>query len=40
MGNLKNNTNESIYKNIFTNIENKLLVTKGESEMGRGKLGV
>ena len=40
MENLKNNTNESIYKNIFTDIENNLLPTKGESEMGRGKLGV
>ena len=41
--NLKNNTNESIYRteNRFTDIENKLMVTKGESRGGgRDKLGV
>ena len=32
MWNLRNNTNESIYK---TDIENKLMVTKGEREVGR-----
>ena len=38
--NLKNNTNESIHKtNRFTDIENKLMVTKAEGEGGREKLG-
>ena len=40
MWTLKNNTNESVYKNRnrLTDIENKLMVTKGE--VGRDKLGV
>ena len=38
---LKKNTNECIYKtNRCTDIENKPVVTKGEKERGRGKLGV
>ena len=42
MWNLKNNTNELIYKTETdsTDIENKLMVTKGESGGGRDKLGV
>ena len=35
----KNNRNESIYK-TETDIENKLMVTKGEKEGGKDKLGV
>ena len=39
-GILKNNTNEFIYKtNRLTDIENKLMVTKGERKR-RDKLGV
>ena len=34
----KNNTNESIYR--LTDIQNKLMVTSGEREGGRGKTGV
>ena len=41
MWNLKNNTNEFIYKTeTLTDIENKLLVTKRERQSGRDKLGV
>ena len=40
MWNLKNNTNESISKTGVTDIENKLIFTKGERELGRDKLGV
>ena len=41
MWNLKYNTNESIYKTeTDSDKENKLLVTKGEREVGRDKLGV
>ena len=38
MWNLKNNTNESIYKmeNRLTDIENKLVVAKGKREVGGG----
>ena len=37
----KNNTNEFTYKtNRFTDIENKLMVTKGEQEVERDRLGV
>ena len=37
MWNLKNNTNELIYeRNRFTNIANKLMVTKGEGGGGIG----
>ena len=32
MWNLKSNTNKSIYRNRLTDIENKLMVTKGERE--------
>ena len=40
MWNLKNNTNESMYKTEtdFTDIENKLMATKGEREGGQDKL--
>ena len=40
MWNLKNHTDESIYqnRNRLTDIENKLMVTKGKG--GRDKLGV
>ena len=34
MWNLKNNTNESIYRNRLTDIENKLMVTKGKRSCG------
>ena len=38
--NLKNNTKECIYKtNRFLDITNKLLITKGEKEVRRDKLG-
>ena len=38
---IKNDTNELIYKtNIFRDIEDKLMVTKGESGGGRDRLGV
>ena len=41
MWNLKNNTNGSTYKiERLTDMENKLIVTKGEREGGRDKLGV
>ena len=42
MWNLKNNTNQCIYKNrnSLTDIEIKLVVTKGEKEAGRDKLGI
>ena len=41
MWNLKNYTNECVYKiETDSDIENKLLVTKGEREVGRDKLGV
>ena len=41
MWNLKYNTNESIYKTeTDSDIENKLLVTKGERDRGWDKLGV
>ena len=41
MWNLKNNTNESIYKTeTDSDTENKFMVTKGEREGGRDKLGV
>ena len=41
MWNLKNNTNEFIYKTeTLIDIENKLLVTKRERQSGRDKLGV
>ena len=37
MRNLKNNTNELTYKTErLTDIENKLMVTKGEAGEGRG----
>ena len=41
MWNLKNNTDKLIYKaeTKFTDIENKLMITKGEIR-GRDKLGV
>ena len=32
MCNLKNNTNESVYRKRFTDIENKLMVTKGKRD--------
>ena len=39
--NLKNGTNELIYKTErVTDVENKLMVTKGESRWGRDKLSV
>ena len=43
MWNLKYDTNRLIYiqkQSIFIGIENKLIVTKGESGCGRDKLGV
>ena len=41
MQNLKNNTNECICKaETDSDIENKLVVTKGEREGRRDKLGV
>ena len=42
MWNLKNTTNELIQqnRNRLTDIENKLVVTRGEREVGRGKMGV
>ena len=40
MWNLKNGTNEPIYKtNRVTDVENKLMATKGERGGGRDKLG-
>ena len=40
MWNLKNNTNDYICKtNRLTDIENKPVVSKGERERGREKLG-
>ena len=39
MWNLKYNTNEFSYK-IVTDIENKLMVTKGENGGGKDKIGV
>ena len=40
MWNLKNNTNESIFKTeIDSDIENKIWVPKGK-EVGRDKLGI
>ena len=39
MWNLKNNTNEHIYKTENRLIENKLMVTKGKAE-GRNKFGI
>ena len=40
MWNLKNNTNDYICKtNRLTDIEDKLVVSKGERERGREKLG-
>ena len=40
MWNLKNNTNESMYKTEtdFTDLKNKLMATKGEREGGQDKL--
>ena len=40
MWNLKNNTNESIYKTETDSGNRKLTVTKGERERERDKLGV
>ena len=41
MWNIKNNTNESIYKTeTDSDIENKLMVNKGEREGRRDKLGI
>ena len=41
MWNLKHDTNELIYKTeTDSDIENKLMVTKGERRVGRDKLGV
>ena len=41
MWTLKHDTDKLIYKNRnrLTNVENKLMVTKGEREWERGKLG-
>ena len=36
----KNNTNESIHKTETYNVKNKLVVTKGDKEGGRDKLGL
>ena len=41
MWNLKNNTNRSIKnRNRLTDIENKLMVTKGERKRGKNELGL
>ena len=42
MWNLKNNTNECIKenRNRLTDIENKLVVTRGVREGGKGTIGV
>ena len=40
MWNLKNKTNEQNKTEIDSDIENKLVVTSGEKEGGRGKPGV
>jgi len=41
MWNLKSNTNEFIYKTeTFTDIENRLVVSMGEEELGRDGLGM
>ena len=40
MWNLKNNTNQCIYKTGSQTTENKFVVNKGEKEVGRDKTGV
>lgn len=40
MWNLKNNTNQCIYKTDSQTTKNKFVVNKGEKEVGRDKIGV